>query len=354
MAQSFAEACRVLKPGQPFVVVYAHKTTAGWATLIDALRHARFMITEAWPLDTEMGARLRAQDSAALASSIFIVARRREGDSVGDSEAVRPQLQQIVRERVATLLKEKVTGADLVIAAVGAGLRAYTQYARIEQPNGADFPTGDYLEFVQREVLRVVLDKVFEEVPDATPGAIQQIDQATRFYVLARYQYIASSIPFDEINTLLHAVSNRLEIADLAQGLQPLLKSGKLVQLYDYRQRGSDPELGLDGNAERIDILHRLLWLNDNEPGNIAAYSKQIGDEQLASVQLVAEALQGKTLEANSRTPEQHAAGKLLSGWKQIVRERGSYDPTARHLDYEADPDQPYTTDMFGGRPKRK
>jgi putative DNA methylase len=54
MAEAFAEAHRVLKPNAPLVCVYAHKTTLGWAALVEALRRARFTITEAWPLDTEM------------------------------------------------------------------------------------------------------------------------------------------------------------------------------------------------------------------------------------------------------------------------------------------------------------
>ena len=58
MAAAFAEAHRVLKPGAPLVCVYAHKTTLGWAALVEALRQARFTITEAWPLDTEMPERL--------------------------------------------------------------------------------------------------------------------------------------------------------------------------------------------------------------------------------------------------------------------------------------------------------
>ena len=58
MAAAFAEAHRVLKPGAPLVCIYAHKTTLGWATLVDALRTAGFTITEAWPLDTEMPERV--------------------------------------------------------------------------------------------------------------------------------------------------------------------------------------------------------------------------------------------------------------------------------------------------------
>jgi putative DNA methylase len=74
MARAFAEAHRVLKPGAPLVCVYAHKTTLGWATLVEALRRAGFTITEAWPLDTEMpersvGHRWRRRSSWSRASA---------------------------------------------------------------------------------------------------------------------------------------------------------------------------------------------------------------------------------------------------------------------------------------------
>src|SRR5260370_12418477 len=47
MAQAFSEARRVLKPGATLICVYAHKTTIGWSTLVEALRLAGFDITEA-------------------------------------------------------------------------------------------------------------------------------------------------------------------------------------------------------------------------------------------------------------------------------------------------------------------
>ncbi|MBN2390139.1 MAG: DUF1156 domain-containing protein, partial [Anaerolineae bacterium] len=162
MLQSFLEAKRVLKPRSPLVVVYAHKTTMGWSTLIDALRQAEFMVTEAWPIDTEMRARMIAMDSAALASSIFLVARRREGDITGSYEReVRPNLERIVRERVDRLWAQGVTGADLVIACVGAGLRAFTRYARVEYANGAEVPADTFLAEVEGVVLETLLEKLF-------------------------------------------------------------------------------------------------------------------------------------------------------------------------------------------------
>jgi putative DNA methylase len=139
MHKAFCEANRVLKNDGIIAIVYAHKTTAGWTTLIDSLRRAGFIITEAFPLDTESRGRLRAQNSAALASSIFLIARKRTTSIVGDyATDVQPLLKQIIQERVKTLMENDVSGADLVIACVGAGLRAYTQYETVELPNGEE------------------------------------------------------------------------------------------------------------------------------------------------------------------------------------------------------------------------
>src|SRR2546425_2041790 len=186
MAQAFSEARRVLKPGMPLICVYAHKTTLGWSTLIEALRHSGFVIVEAWPLDTERPGRSTAQGTAALASSIFLVARRRENEETGEYVSqVRPQLISIINERLDTLIGAGVTGADLIIATIGAGLRAYTQFARVEMPNGDELDAATYLGEVEREVAQHVLQRLLglgegEERQDA--GArVAAVDTVTRF-----------------------------------------------------------------------------------------------------------------------------------------------------------------------------
>ena len=146
MAAAFAEAHRVLKPGAPLVCVYAHKTTLGWATLVEALRRAGFTITEAWPLDTEMPERSLGQGTASLASSIFLVARKRDGVAIGDSDEVQRQLDAAIAERLDRLIAAGVSGSDLVIATIGAGLAPFTRYASVELPNGEALPADRFLE----------------------------------------------------------------------------------------------------------------------------------------------------------------------------------------------------------------
>src|SRR6266487_1928943 len=342
MGQAFSEAHRVLKLGGPLICVYAHKTTLGWSTLVDALRRAGFVIVEAWPLDTEMKTRSAAQGNASLASSIFLVARRRENQETGDYiSQVRPELVNIVKERLDTLIKEEVTGADLMIAALGAGLRAYTQYPRVEMPNGDELPTEMYLVDVEREVTQQMLMRLLKtgnDLSDETASKqVAAVDAVTRLYVIARYFYGEASVPFDDMNLLARSMGLELDgQRGLTQGKKGLAKKEKdVVSLRNYHDRGDDPHLGLlteGGNsASLIDILQRLLWLQDEQPYNVPEFLKESqADRQLELLQHVAEVLAGPALTTNGnngsskheRTEEQHALGKLLSGWRIVFSEQ--------------------------------
>lgn len=325
--QSLEEAHRILRPGAPLVLIYAHKTTAGWASIVDALRLAGFVVSEAWPISTESSERLRAQNSAALASSIFIVARKRGLALVGNyTRDVLPELEATVRERVQTLSAAGISGADLVIATVGAGLRAYTRYVRVERDNGDELLAGTFLDEVQRAALAAIL----EHVVGMDGAGVSAVDPISQYYVLARYQYGAAAVDFDEANVLARGLGVELDGAgSLTRGAAPLLaKAKKQVQLQDYRARGSSRELGLNttGPTPLIDVLHRLLWLNDHQPTAIppflAATRPNVG-----SLRLVAEALAGRRLAAepapgtarDDRTDEQRAIGRLLPVWRRVV-----------------------------------
>lgn len=329
MARAFSEAALVLKPGAPLVIVYAHKTTMGWATLVDALRVAGFIVTEAWPVDTEMRARMIALDTAALASSIFLVARRREGDGTGAYETqVRPELEAIVRERVDTLWGQGVSGADLVIAAVGAGLRAFTRFARVEYANGEAVPADTFLAEVEGVVLETLLEKLFG-VPRT---GVARVDAATRLYVLWRYTYRAVTIDAGE--AIVFAYPQGVELngsQGLAGGARALVEKqrGK-YRLRDFSERGDDDRLGLpDGAtpAPLIDVLHRTLWLMENRPALLGEFLDQALVGRAEQLRLVAQTLAGPALAGEeprltaSRGAEAAALRKLTGNWRSLVEE---------------------------------
>jgi putative DNA methylase len=339
MLESFRQAFRVLKPSGQMVVVYAHKTTLGWATLVDAMRRAGFTVTEAWPLDTEMGARLLAMDTAALASSIFLVARKREGASIGSYEDnVQPELERIVRERVETLWEMGIVGADLVIAAVGAGLRAFTRFERVEYANGEEVPAEKFLAEVEGVVLETLLEKIFS----MPRSGVAAVDGPSRFYVLWRYTYKAAEMDAGE--AIVFTYGQRVELdgpRGLSSGNRALVekKKGK-YRLRDFTERGGDEKLGLPDTqvgtpAPLIDILHRILWLIENEPRNLGKFLDESRPDR-ERLRLVAQALAGAGLKGKAEedtkamvattTAEQSALGKLLANWRMLIEARLAAD----------------------------
>ncbi|NIO46790.1 MAG: DNA methylase, partial [Planctomycetales bacterium] len=86
---------------------------------INSLLEAGLVVTASWPLHTEMGTRLRARESAALASSIFIVCRVRAAEAEGYLDDVRQELAATIRERLDFFWKQGIRGADFFISAIG-------------------------------------------------------------------------------------------------------------------------------------------------------------------------------------------------------------------------------------------
>jgi putative DNA methylase len=315
IAESFQEARRVLRPGGIMVCVYAHQTTAGWSTLIEAVRRAGFVVVEAWPLDTEMPVRGVAMGTASLASSIFIVARPRESTEVGDwAHDVRPELEQIVHDRVETLASLGVTGTDLVIAAIGAGMRAYTRYGRVEKPNGEELAPDEYLDEVEREVAETVLAKIFQ----TDRSGLGRVDQETQFYVMGRFEFGEALAPWDELNTLARGTG--VELKGLTLSDEALVVFGKKrseARLRDYSERGEAIELG----RGTIDHLHRILWLADNAPERVKEYL-DVARPDADRLRLVAHALSRPGLDTSSeRSPEADACERLLGSFKRLVED---------------------------------
>jgi putative DNA methylase len=313
MAAAFSEARRVLRPDGILICVYAHQTTAGWATVIEAVRVAGFAIVEAWPLDTEMPVRGRARESAALASSIFLVGRPRLEERVGDwAHDVRPELQEIVSERVQSLTELGITGTDLVIAAIGAGMRAYTKYERVEKPNGEELAPEEYLQEVQREVAETVLARIF----GTDRAGLGRVDQQTQLYVVGRFEFGDVEVPWDELNSLARGTG--VELAEAATGAAALVqKSRGKARLRDYTERGPAIEVG----RSTIDYLHRLLWLAEEQPSGMKDYLEAVrpASERL---RLVAHALSRPGLDSpGARGEEADACERLLASWKRLVED---------------------------------
>jgi putative DNA methylase len=171
MTHAMAEGRRILAPDGIGVVVFAHKSTGGWEALLQAMIDAGWIFTGSWPIDTEMGTRLRAMDSAVLASSIHLVCRPREDpsgevrtDDVGYWSDVLAELPPRIHAWLPGLAAEGVVGADAIFSCLGPALEIYSRYSRVEKASGEVVTLKEYLEEVWAAVSREALGIIFEGV----------------------------------------------------------------------------------------------------------------------------------------------------------------------------------------------
>ncbi len=152
LKKSFQEINRILKPNGIAVIVYAHKTTSGWETLINSLLDSGLVITASWPINTEMKARLRAKESAALASSIYIVCRKMERQPTGWFNEVKEELKKHLNKKLDRLWKEGISGADFFISAIGSAIEVFGKYEKVMDYEGNVIRADKLLEYVRELV----------------------------------------------------------------------------------------------------------------------------------------------------------------------------------------------------------
>jgi adenine-specific DNA methylase len=258
MTRSFEQARRVLKRNGRCAVMFAHKSTAAWETLLSSLVAAGLVTTASWPLHTEMGARLIARGGGALASSFLLICRPRASDAgVGYYDQVRSDLETRIRERLDFFWAQGIRGSDFFISAIGPAMEVYGQYAEVRRLSGEPVTVGEFL----LEVRSIVTDYALSQV--LHNGHVGAVDPATRFYVLWRWAYANNDVPFDDGRVLAQALG--AEIDDLMHRTD-LLRGRKNLKLRGPRDRVKrkedlgEPRGGVP--APLIDVVHRacVLW----------------------------------------------------------------------------------------------
>ncbi|GBC78032.1 hypothetical protein HRbin08_01518 [bacterium HR08] len=193
MERALAECRRVLRPDGLAVVLFAHKGTAGWEAMLNALVQAGWTVTNSWPIETERASRKRAVGSAVLQSSVFLVCRPRPANAgVGDWRRVLEEMNRKVAQWLPRLEREGIHGADAIFACIGPALEVYSRYERVETAGGEVIPLGDvrngkgqvvqrgYLSYVWEAVAREALKLIF---PEADPSGFEEDARVTAVWL---------------------------------------------------------------------------------------------------------------------------------------------------------------------------
>lgn len=279
MASAFAEMHRVLRNDGIAVIMFAHKKSSAWETLVSALIRARFQVTASWPLNTE-GRRLRSYRAVALASSVYLVCRKRpRGEAqTGYLEDIEGDLRRTIRHYLERFWAAGIGGADFFMSAIGPGLSVYSRYARVERYDGTQVSVGDFLDLVRHEVAAFAVERIVGE-----KGFGERLDQPTQFYLLWRWGYNDWDVPDGEAVLLSTAVGIELNVLMGRIGLVDKVK-GKL-RLLDPAARGERLEntverVAAGGAVPLVDVLHKacLLWQADHQEALSALVAARGGE----------------------------------------------------------------------------
>jgi len=313
LKKSLKEINRVLKPNGISIIVYAHKSVAGWETLVNSLLDSGLVVSGAWPIHTEMRARLRAIESAALASSIYMVTRKTQKIPIGFYNEVKDELKKHLNTKLDQIWKEGISGADFFISAIGSAIEVFGKYERVIDDEGNVVRADRLLE----DTRKIVTDYAVRQV--LNNGFAAEIKPMTRFYVLWRWAYGDKVVEFDEARKLGQSVG--LDVAqEWNRGF--ISKEKEFIKVLGPEERRLDD---LENSTELIDVLHKvlLLWKKGMSEEMIRVL-RETGYGKSDVLNKVAQAI-------SESLPDGNAEKKLLEGFlagkerimKEIKQEAG-------------------------------
>ncbi|HRT18436.1 MAG TPA: DUF1156 domain-containing protein [Candidatus Paceibacterota bacterium] len=270
LKKAFQEIYRTLKPNGIAIIVYAHKTTTGWETVINALLESGLNVSSSWPISTEMQARLRANESAALASSIYIVARKIEKQGIGLYPRMRKDLREYLDNKLERLWQEGISGADFFISAIGAGIEVFGKYEKIIDNDGTEIKADKLLEEIREISANFAVRQILHN------GFLGEISPLTRFYVLWRWNFGETKAPFDEAKKLAQSFGINLE-REWNKGF--IKKEKEFIEVLGPKERKIED---LEKSVEMIDVLHYilLLWEKGDKEKLIKKLSESYGNSE--------------------------------------------------------------------------
>ncbi len=246
MARAFGRFHASLRDGGRLVVVFANKQPDAWETLVSALIRAGFVVVGSWPIRTERETRRRSLSSAALASSIWIVCKKRPpGARAGWDRRVLEEMRRHVTDRLRDFWDAGIRGPDFVWAATGPALEAYSRHpaVRITDAPGRQLAVAGFLRHVRRMVVGFVVSRLL----DPEGGAADELDDVTTCYLLHRNDF--GLHPASGGASILYALSCNLSDSDLAGRLDLLVRGGARRAAGDEAEEEETAPAGAEGAA---------------------------------------------------------------------------------------------------------
>jgi putative DNA methylase len=200
LREFFEASAKIQDPQVPLTLFYAFKqsetdeageASTGWETMLQALIDAGFTITATWPIRTEKAGGLRDVGRNALASSIVLACRPRQGsggniDRRGLIAALREELPGALRR----MQEGSIAPVDLAQAAIGPGMAVFSRYSMVVEGDGSNMRVRAAL---------ALINQILAEVLSEQEG---DFDSDTRFCIKWFESYGFDEGPYGVAETL--------------------------------------------------------------------------------------------------------------------------------------------------------
>jgi adenine-specific DNA methylase len=278
MAKAFAACSQMLRPDGHLVVVFANKQPDAWETLVAAIIRAGFVVEGSWPIQTEQATRMRAIASAALASSVWLVCKKRVPSArPGWDRDVLKDMQSNIYGQLRSFWDAGIRGPDFVWAATGPAMEAYSKHPIVKKADtpGELMSVSEFLRAVRRIVVDFVVGRVLtreeehasEDAGSTGDGSGVSLDDVTTYYLLHRHDFGMDDAPAGAC--ILYAVSCNLSESELADRFDILNRTGGV----DADDDGEPDDGDADAEAEEGpstgtgSTFKLKSWKQRNRPG---------------------------------------------------------------------------------------
>ena len=239
----------------PLSIFYAYKqqeeirkgrASTGWETMLNAAIQVGFQIVGTWPMRTELANRPNSLGANSLASSVVLICRPRPADApVASRRQFLDGLAYELPRALDQLTREgHIAPTDLPQAAIGPGMKVYSQYHQVETISG------------ERVTVREALAAINEAIDAYQAQQEGELDANTRFCLRWFRQHGYAEGDFGESEVL--SLASNVVIDDLAS--EGLLTTGAgkvaLRPLDDFHADRPWPR----SDMTAWEGCHRMAW----------------------------------------------------------------------------------------------
>jgi len=314
MTHAMQQIAREAHPFFPVTIYYAFKqseredttgtSSTGWETFLDAVISAGFGISGTWPMRTERPTGMKVAINA-LASSVILVCRKREADSLTTTR--RDFLNSLKRElgpALKHLQRGGIAPVDLAQAAIGPGMAVYTRYAKVLDAEGKALSVREALALINQ-----TLDEVLAEQEG-------DFDADTRWALAWFEQFGFNDGPFGVAETLSKAKNT--SVAGMVEAGIALSRASK-VRLLRPDELPPDWDPSTDTRLTIWEMVHHLVRvLGQGGEEEAAKLVSKIGAEAETARELAYHLY--TICERRKRAQEAMAYNGLVQSWPEIVR----------------------------------